>query len=902
MAGQFFSWYLIIQLIALSALPLTFALFRNLPDRGYAFAKILGIFLVGLVLWLGTSYGVLRNERGGAWLSLFIVATMSVIVGAKKLTNLLPAHLARKDTGKEETLLAAQAKNLFQHVSWFYIVAVELFFLIAFLLLALVRAHDPAADHTEQPMDLMFMNGIWTSPTYPPQDPWLAGYAISYYYFGYWLLITLAHLAGQPTEIAYNLGQASWFGLLLLGAFGLGYNLLATGGEKSKGNNRLSASALVGGYLTAFAVGVIGNLQVVFEWLYANGYEIGGLANWFQVHNFPEGASVTNMWHIDFGWWWWRSSRVIEDLDFNGNHIEVIDEFPMFSYVLGDNHPHVLAMPVVMVVIALAYNLLLNWRSGSNKRSNGIAGQDIASSGWHTFRPNVTLIPLGAGGIFALIAGVGGLIFLNTWDFPPYWLLLVFCLFIVTHWENKQTQNQRLDSSNHSNLEEESSKTSSAAFLPALISASIFGAVLIVGMVLLYLPYFLTAQSQAGGFLPNLFYPTKIPQFLLMFAGFLPALCALIGFGWLPNLLPRLLMSLGVVFGLPIVWLLGSASLVFGSDFAQVLLQRASLPPDVPSYGAMMAQRWASQSLTFVTVGILLSFIVTLIWHRLATIEVTEQTQTERSMLFVLTLAAIGLLLVYAPEFVYLRDNFGTRMNTVFKFYYQAWLLLGVSASYAIVLALRLLSQLMIDGTLSSNEPIANRGQSMPSHIHLAANLLSILSLLLMAGGLLYPIAGTYSKTSGFGHPEPTFDAIAHIGMHSPDERAAIAWVRNNTMPDALVLEGKGASYRSNYNRISTSTGRPTLLGWDGHESQWRGRAYGEMAQARPEILEMIYRSGSTQDIERVLDEWEIDYVYLGPTERADYQVDPGAEERLRWTMDLAFESGNVRIYARRSQ
>ena len=49
---------------------------------------------------------------------------------------------------------------------------------------------------------------------------------------------------------------------------------------------------------------------------------------------------------------------------------------------------------------------------------------------------------------------------------------------------------------------------------------------------------------------------------------------------------------------------------------------------------------------------------------------------------------AIGLVLVYVPEFVYLRDNFGTRMNTIFKFYYQAWLLFGMAGGYTIVTAL----------------------------------------------------------------------------------------------------------------------------------------------------------------------------------------------------------------------
>ena len=83
-------------------------------------------------------------------------------------------------------------------------------------------------------------------------------------------------------------------------------------------------------------------MQGIWEWLYANGVNVSGPAAFFGVRNFPAEAAVTGNWFIDTGWWWWRSSRVISDMDLMGNHLEVIDEFPMFSYLLGDNHPHVL--------------------------------------------------------------------------------------------------------------------------------------------------------------------------------------------------------------------------------------------------------------------------------------------------------------------------------------------------------------------------------------------------------------------------------------------------------------------------------------------------------------------------------------------------------------------------------
>ena len=242
----------------------------------------------------------------------------------------------------------------------------ETLFLVAFALWAYVRSHDPAANHTEQPMDLMFMNSIWMSAEFPPEDAWLGGYAISYYYLGYWMLTTIGRLAGQPPAIAYNVGQASWFGLLLLGSFGVVFNLLLRTGKRTA--QAPSLQAVLGGLLASVAVGLSANVQSILEWLYANGIRLEGLNRWIDVYNFEENATVSNQWFINTGWWWWRSSRVIEDLDLNGNHIEVIDEFPIFSYILGDNHPHVLAMPFVLLVIGLA--LTLFWSTPRGYRTS----------------------------------------------------------------------------------------------------------------------------------------------------------------------------------------------------------------------------------------------------------------------------------------------------------------------------------------------------------------------------------------------------------------------------------------------------------------------------------------------------------------------------------------------------
>src|SRR5262249_37710343 len=56
---------------------------------------------------------------------------------------------------------------------------------------------------------------------------------------------------------------------------------------------------------------------------------------------------------------------------------------------------------------------------------------------------------------------------------------------------------------------------------------------------------------------------------------------------------------------------------------------------------------------------------------------------------FVLLLIILGALLVLGPDFLYLSDNFGYRINTVFKFYYQAWILLSLASAYAVAVLLR---------------------------------------------------------------------------------------------------------------------------------------------------------------------------------------------------------------------
>ncbi|BAM01079.1 MULTISPECIES: DUF2298 domain-containing protein [Caldilinea] len=843
LVGQFFAVYLVVQVMAAAALPLALRFFAALPDRGYAFSRLLGILLTGYCFWIAYSLGLLRNDIGGAWLALIGVAIISVVAGRRK-----PGALAFSALP-----------------SLRYILLFELLFLGAFAAWAWVRAHDPAADHTEQPMDLMFMHSIRASLTYPPHDAWLAGYPISYYYFGYWLMNMVGLMAGQSAAVAYNLSQAVWFGLLLSGAFGIGYNLVAAAGRRF-------VAALGGGWVATLLVGLSSNLQGLLEWLHANGVDISWLAAWLQVRGFPENAEVTRQWFISYGWWWWRSSRVLADVSLRGDHIEVIDEFPAFSYILGDNHPHVAAMPFAMLAVAAALVIFLQ-NSSSNFSSESRAKFNFAP-----------LFPLGWGGFLLVAVITGSLLFLNTWDYPPYWLLTTFSIAVGVVGGVVRVKNFL--------------PLQFLPLLPPLLQTTIAGLALFVAALLLYLPYLLTAQSQVGGLIPNLFHPTRFSQYVAMFATALLTLTALLTFGW-SVFRPRLkvvMICLALTLGTPALLLTFIAWVATGTEEGRASLGNVALPDGASSYLPFIVERWTAQPFTFLIVGAMTAVALALLWTGIqhmvgaknflpqhfspqqGALDSTPGVAAPTPLLFVLALAVIGLGLTFTPEVVYLRDNFGWRMNTIFKFYYQAWLLFGLAGAFTIVDSL--------------------------SHWRgwrIAPATLSMVALILALSSTIYLIAGAYSKTQGFSRP-PTFDASAYLASVAPAEYGAVEWVRANTLPTDIVVEGKGRSYGADTNRISTMTGRPTLLGWDGHESQWRGRAYGRMAAGRPEALQAIYGGSSPDEALRLLKTFGASYLYVGPWERAQYGLSPTAERMLYARLELVYEDGAspdtmVRIY-----
>ena len=186
-------WWLVIQLFALAALPLTWRWLAHLPSRGYPLAKAIGLLLVSFLLWLAAIFHLLPNRVGGVVAALVIVAGVSAWAGRGGLIRQpLAAPSAQGDRPHDRDAAAGLApaggtgRPLFAwlRANWRLVLATELLFLFVLVAWAAFRAYNPDIAGTEKPMEFAFINGVLGSRFFPPQDPWLSGYAISYYYFG----------------------------------------------------------------------------------------------------------------------------------------------------------------------------------------------------------------------------------------------------------------------------------------------------------------------------------------------------------------------------------------------------------------------------------------------------------------------------------------------------------------------------------------------------------------------------------------------------------------------------------------------------------------------------------------------------------------------------------------------
>jgi YYY domain-containing protein len=803
-------WWLILQVVALPLLPLCLALFRRLPDRGYALSKPFGLLLVGYVFWLLNSLQILPNSNAGVIIAIFLLVLVSALFAYRERAA-LPGWLR-------------------EH--WQYIAGVEVVFLVVFFTAVWLRSMVGQIAGTEQPMDLMFINATLRADHFPPRDPWLSGHDVAYYYFGYLIVMMTGRLAGVAADVSYNIGLAMIATMALVGAAGLVYNLVQMrehaedAAEPKQAARRFNWRPPVFGIAAGLMLVVMGNLAWVF--MFTSAYGIGGksLYDFVDVSGLAPDM-VRHAWYPSQFFGFFNASRIypINDQDYR-----VITEFPMFSFLLGDLHPHVMALPFVLLVVGAAISL---YRSP----------EPLDITFWLE-RP------------LALVASamlVGGLAFINTWDIAALTFVVVLTAFVSNFMRVR------------------------AITLDLFVQIVSFAVPLVLLALLMFSPFLLsiTGNSQADGIgavvsSNGVTVPATRPFHLFLFWG--PLFTLVIPFIGARILArrQRVTLRVGAIAAAP-------GALVVVAWAGWFLFQKASgsskLGAGAGGLGAQIADRGTAWITALFLVAALAAAILAL-W-----LEVTaDGDRDEReSPVFALGIAATALLLVLGTEFFYVGDVFNNRMNTVFKLYYEAWLLLAIAGGFSLYY-------------LASRWRLTFPSAAAYRYAWGAA------VAVMLAGAALYPLGGTFNRVRPYdaaGHRASGDGELAGLGQFSQDDRNAFAWLDDRAQgQDIVIAEAVDGDYKE-AGRVSMATGIPTIIGWQGHEDQWRSGTCKPCA-GRFQDVQTLYKTTDVTTMRQVLQKYNVTFVYVGELERRLYG---GAGMEKFKSLQPAFTSGAVTIY-----
>lgn len=211
-------------------------------------------------------------------------------------------------------------------------------------------------------------------------------------------------------------------------------------------------------------------------------------------------------------------------------------------------------------------------------------------------------------------------------------------------------------------------------------------------------------------------------------------------------------------------------------------------------------------------------------------------------------LCAIGLVLV--PEVVYVEDIYSEgykRANTMFKLTFQAFMLMGIVMGYIFV---RLIA----------------------FHNKAREKKFSIICFILFLTTVGYSVTATKSWFGNIFHPNgyKGLDCTAFLDETMPQDSEGIAWLNENVTGTPVVLEVNGLSY-TDYERVSSFTGLPTLLGWRTHEWLWRGRT--DILDERELDITDIYTSTNASHINELIDKYNISYIFVGQIEMTHFET-----------------------------
>jgi len=724
-------WFALLELLGLATFVVLAPALRALPDAGLGMAKVVGLVVTGFAVFAAVTWAGVPLTRG------VVVACGAAWVG-------LGAWCAHRRRALLAELWAERRRALVQ---------AEVVAAAAFVALLLLRAANPDLWHLfrggEKPFELAMLTSVLRTRTLPPYDAWYAGGTLNYYYGGYLLLSVPARILRTSPALTMNLALGAIGSMVGGAAYSAGCALAAL--RPGRRPDRRTGRSADRPAAPTGAIRRAGLVAAGFVLLLPNAAIVPSILG--RIVGSERGE-------LD----WWGLSRTIPGSP-------AVTEFPLWSLLFGDVHPHVMDLPVLLAVVtsALAWNRSL-----------------VVAARW---REPATLAVL-----TGLLAGAARAV--NTWDLPLALLLVALAPAGAT-------------------LAGAPWRRCGATALAAL--AVVFVA---------WAPYaWRTEVTDAGVEAASMH--TPFTSWLAHF-GFLA-------------------LGTVVVLAAAAVRAPRRAALGAGAAAAAVVV--------------LVVSRLAPERTTLAISAVLALGCAAVAWRARRTAAPVGSTGLAPSLLL-----ALGWAMVAGIEQFSVVNDFD-RMNTVFKGWYQAWLLLALGSAVALsALAappVRLLGRLR-------GQPPAARATGLAARAVLVGAVLMLTAFVQLAvpvrlgdrtssGGL---------SLDGLAYLDSGLTVTAGAASFDPGEdRPLIAWLQGNVRGTPTVAEMPGEDY-SWTGRVAVHTGLPSVIVWPYHQSQQR-RSYEPSVYNRVADVSSLYESGDGRVITSVLQRYSVGYVVFGTTEAA---------------------------------
>jgi YYY domain-containing protein len=298
LAFKFYFFFSLFGVIGFSVLRKTFNSFA----ATYLLSKLLGLLMFAYPVWLLSSLHLIKYNQPGLLEGLFVLAigvSLAVIIGQNK------SVVGGKDVwGGFRPQLSGEFKKSLKRIFW-----IEAGSLVLYLFYLWVRHFSAQIEGTEKFMDMSMIMGAGKTEYFPFMDPWQGLKTVNYYYYGFYLYSIIIRLSRVPYSYAYNFS----LGLIYTLSFTLSAVIVY----------RITKSK----FFSVFGAGFVtmaGHLHYAVCYLKTAAADLGSKCYW------PSGTRLYDPSYT-------------------------INEFPLYSFLLADLHPHLMSMPFFLGAMLLLW-------------------------------------------------------------------------------------------------------------------------------------------------------------------------------------------------------------------------------------------------------------------------------------------------------------------------------------------------------------------------------------------------------------------------------------------------------------------------------------------------------------------------------------------------------------------